>query len=100
MPKQNEENSINSELRTLNQVNRQVKYSILTTSGETYRGYSINTGRNRDLPCNEMTLNQFIDRQEYMTKNTQEFLLYVWTYAHLSEAQFTFEKKCQESLKQ
>ena len=40
-----------------------------TTTEETYRGYRINTGENNDLPCNTKTLDQYLDRQEYMEKN-------------------------------
>ena len=39
-----------------------------TTIEETYRGYQINTGEDNDLPCNTKTLDQYIDREEYMEK--------------------------------
>lgn len=46
-----------------------------TTTEETYRGYLINTGENNDLPCNTKTLDQYIDRQEYMEKNHSKTLV-------------------------
>lgn len=46
-----------------------------TTIEETYRGYRINTGENSDLPCNTKTLDQYIDRQEYMEKNHSKTLV-------------------------
>lgn len=39
-----------------------------TTSDETYRQYKINTGVSTRLPCNKTTLDQIIDRIEYMTE--------------------------------
>lgn len=45
-----------------------------TTTGSMYRGYPINTGRKNEFPCNELTLDQIIDRQEYMTRNHSKVL--------------------------
>lgn len=44
-------------------------------SSETYRGYPVNTGTNHDFSCNKMTLDQFIDIQEYMTKKHSRVLV-------------------------
>lgn len=45
-----------------------------TTSSARYRGYPVNTGRNNDLTCNTRTLDQYIDRLEYMVKNHSKTL--------------------------
>lgn len=46
-----------------------------TTIEKTYRGYEINTGENNDLHCNTKTLDQYIDRQEYMEKHHSKTLV-------------------------
>ena len=48
--------------------------TMKTTTDSTYRGYPINTGRKNEFPCNELTLDQIIDRQEYMTRNHSKVL--------------------------
>ena len=45
-----------------------------TTTSDTYRGYTINTGRNNNLPCYTKPLDQIIDAVEYMTDNHTKVL--------------------------
>ena len=45
-----------------------------TTTLNTYRGYSINTGKNNNLPCNTKSLDQIVDTVEYMTENHSKVL--------------------------
>ena len=47
--------------------------SKITTSN-TYRGYSINTGKDNNLPCSTKPLDQIIDTVEYMTDNHSKVL--------------------------
>ena len=45
-----------------------------TTTSSTYRGYTINTGKNNNLPCNTKTLDQLTDNIEHMTLNHSKVL--------------------------
>lgn len=45
-----------------------------TTTSNTYRGYSINTGKNNNLPCSTKPLDQIINTVEYMTDNHSKVL--------------------------
>lgn len=45
-----------------------------TTTSNTYRGYTINTGKNNNLPCYTKPLDQIIDAVEYMTDNHTKVL--------------------------
>jgi len=40
-----------------------------TTTSNTYRGYTINTGKNNNLPCSTKPLDQIINTVEYMSEN-------------------------------
>ena len=44
------------------------------TTSSTYRGYTINTGKNNNLPCNTKTLDQLTDSIEHMTLNHSKVL--------------------------
>lgn len=46
----------------------------MNTKDKSYRGYSINTGNNANLSCNINTLNQIIDRLEYMNDKHSKVL--------------------------
>lgn len=48
--------------------------SMKTTTEGNYRGYLINTGSNNNLPCNTKTLDQYIERQDYMVENHSKTL--------------------------
>lgn len=48
--------------------------SVNTTISNEYRGYTINTGTNSDLPCNTTTLDQIIDTTEHMTSKHSKAL--------------------------
>lgn len=45
-----------------------------TTTSNTYRGYSINIGKDNNLPCSTKCLDQLIDTVEYMTENHSKVL--------------------------
>ncbi|MTJ92340.1 MAG: inovirus Gp2 family protein [Desulfovibrio sp.] len=45
-----------------------------TTTSNTYRGYTINTGKNNNLPCSTKPLDQIINTVEYMTDNHSKVL--------------------------
>lgn len=45
-----------------------------TTTSNTYRGYTINTGKNNNLPCKTKPLDQIINTVEYMTDNHSKVL--------------------------
>ena len=45
-----------------------------TTTSNTYRGYSINTGKDNNLPCNTKCLDQLIDTVEYLSENHSRVL--------------------------
>ena len=45
-----------------------------TTKSNTYRGYTINTGKNNNLPCSTKCLDQIVDTVEYMTENHSKVL--------------------------
>ena len=45
-----------------------------TTTSNTYRGYSINTGKDNNLPCSTKSLDQLVDTVEYMTENHSRVL--------------------------
>lgn len=45
-----------------------------TTTSNTYRGYSINTGKGSNLPCSTKCLDQLIDTVEYMSENHSRVL--------------------------
>lgn len=45
-----------------------------TTTSNTYRGYSINIGKDNNLPCSTKCLDQLIDTVEYMTENHSKIL--------------------------
>ncbi len=47
---------------------------VNTVTSNEYRGYSINTGTNNNLPSNTKTLDQIIDTTEYMTSNHSKTL--------------------------
>ena len=48
--------------------------SVNTTISNEYRGYTINTGTNNNLPCNTKALDQIIDTTKYMTSNHSKTL--------------------------
>ena len=45
-----------------------------TTTSNTYRGYSINTGKDNNLPCSTKTLDQLVDTIEHMSENHSRVL--------------------------
>ena len=45
-----------------------------TTTSNTYRGYSINTGKDKNLPCSTKCLDQLVDTVEYMSENHSKVL--------------------------
>ena len=45
-----------------------------TTTSSTYHGYTINTGKDNNLPCNTKTLDQLTDSIEHMTLNHSKVL--------------------------
>ena len=45
-----------------------------TTTSSTYRGYTINTGKDNNLPCNTKTLDQLTDSIEHMISNHSKVL--------------------------
>ena len=45
-----------------------------TTTSSTYRGYTINTGKDNNLPCNTKTLDQLTDSIENMISNHSKVL--------------------------
>ena len=45
-----------------------------TTTSNTYRGYSINTGKDNNLPCSTKCLDQLVDTVEYMSENHSRVL--------------------------
>lgn len=45
-----------------------------TTTSNTYRGYSINTGKDNNLPCSTKTLDQLVNTVEYMSENHSKVL--------------------------
>ena len=44
------------------------------TTSSTYRGYTINTGKDNNLPCNTKTLDQLTDSIEHMISNHSKVL--------------------------
>ena len=45
-----------------------------TTTSSTYHGYTINTGKDNNLPCNTKTLDQLTDSIEHMISNHSKVL--------------------------
>lgn len=45
-----------------------------TTTSNTYRGYPINTGKDKNLPCSTKCLDQLVDTVEYMSENHSKVL--------------------------
>ena len=45
-----------------------------TTTSNTYRGYSINTGKDNNLPCSTKCLDQLVDTIEHMSENHSRVL--------------------------
>lgn len=45
-----------------------------TTTSNTYRGYPINTGKDKNLPCSTKCLDQLVDTVEHMSENHSKVL--------------------------